>query len=202
MSEEFCFECHERLPFCACQIPKHVPPPPVVAQNAGEEELPEKLYLVVHRINNGNRAFTKTTVFDFDYNPPDTQRIVYRPGVRRSCFDAGEVGGGTGGVGEDIRRTQSHAASERRAGLQVFQSRLRMHRQGGPRHAHRDSGGEVSRSKKKKRTRLCACGTRINFSDRGAHDMCIDNKKTKEEKKFEREFDGDRRGFWKDEDDV
>jgi len=36
----------------------------------------------------------------------------------------------------------------------------------------------VSRSKRKKRTRLCACGVRIETSDRGAHDMCFDKRKS------------------------
>jgi hypothetical protein len=56
----------------------------------------------------------------------------------------------------------------------------------------------MSRSKVKKRTRLCACGQRIETKDRGAHDMCFD-KREKERRKFEKEFDCDRRGFWKDE---
>lgn len=34
----------------------------------------------------------------------------------------------------------------------------------------------MSRSKRKKRTRLCACGNRIESSDRGAHDMCFDKR--------------------------
>jgi hypothetical protein len=63
--------------------PPESPAPPASPPPEGEDDLPEKLYLVVHRINNGKRTFTKTTVFDFDYDPPDTQRIVY---VRESLL--------------------------------------------------------------------------------------------------------------------
>lgn len=38
----------------------------------------------------------------------------------------------------------------------------------------------MSRSKRKKKTRLCVCGMRVETSDRGAHDICRPNKKAKE----------------------